>query len=268
MSLFDNYIVNQEIKTILKVYPDFVRLYVFEQPLYIRRYDLAEKRKYKGDKKIKYVSEDPEEYERMSRARAKSKIIDLALSNPFDLFTTFTFAKDRQDVDAKKRQIAFWLNNQRNLHGKFGYLMVPEYHSDNESIHIHGLFYGYNGNLVDSGKKKNGRTIYNILSFRGGYTTAVKIDDLAKTAGYISKYITKDMPKFKGKQRYWRSNGLKMPLKIINPLLTTDDIELFTSIHKDKKSEVFEVRGQLNDNDLARIADYGKRRYDDLLVAE
>ena len=266
MSLLDQHMVIQEIKTILKVYPDFVRFYQYAQPFYVPRYDLAEKRPPSDKKKSSQV--DPEEYELVSRNKAKTRLLDLTLSNPFDLFVTFTFAKDRQNADGKKRQMNFWLNNQRNLHGKFGYIMVPEYHKDGESLHFHGLFMGYNGNLVDSGKKQNGRTIFNINSYRGGFTTAVKIDNIAKVAGYIGKYITKDMPKFKNKQRYWRSNGLKLPLKIINPLLNNDDKEPFISIYKDSKKEIFEIQGQLSDKDLARIADYGKRRYDDLYAAE
>ncbi len=269
MSILDRYIVVQEIRSILKVYPDFIRLYKFAEPKPIVRYDYNERRSYSGeDKKKSTVAIDPEEYERMSLGRAKTKIVDLALSNPFDLFVTFTFKSDRQNVDAKKRQIATWLNNQRNLHGNFGYLLVPEYHKDGVSIHVHGLFMGYKGTLKDSGKKENGRTIYNVTSYQGGWTTAVIIDDIAKVAGYISKYITKEMPKFKGKQRYWRSNGLKLPTKIINPLLTTEDMEMFSSIHKGKKVEVLEIRGQLSDVDLERIAGDRSQRYDDLYVAE
>ncbi len=270
MSLLDSYIVNQEIKTVLKVYPDFIRLYQYAQPFYVRRFDFNERRFYDPDKPSKPSAIDPEEYERMSLGRAKTKVIDLALSNPFDMFMTFTFDSkkyDRYDVDARKQQLGFWFNNQRNIHGKFGYLVVPEYHKDG-ALHFHGLFMDYKGNLKDSGIKQNGRTVYNIASYRGGYTTAVKIDNIAKVAGYIGKYLTKDMPKFKGKQRYWRSNGLKLPLKIINPLLNNEDKELFSSIHKDNHVEIFEIRGQLPDNDLARIADYGKQRYNDLYATE
>lgn len=269
MSIFDRYIVNQEIKSLLKVYPDFIRLYKFAKPKYVKRYDYNERPRYQGEERKKSSTPiDPEEYERMSLGRAKTKIVDLALSNPFDIFVTFTFKSDRQNVDAKKRQITTWFNNQRNLHGSFGYLMVPEYHKDGVSIHVHGLLMGYKGNLKDSGKRHNGRIVYNITSFQSGFTTAVKIDDIAKVAGYISKYITKDMPKFKGKQRYWRSNGLKIPRKILNPLLTAEDLDMFSPIHKGKKIEILEVRGQLSESDLTRIAGNREERYDDLYVAE
>jgi hypothetical protein len=162
--------------------------------------------------------------------------------------------------------MGYWLNNQRILHGKFKYLIVPEYHKDNKSLHFHGLFLGYNGNLVDSGRTKNGRTIYNINSYRAGFTTAVRIDNREKVASYVAKYITKDMPKFRNKQRYWCSNGLKRPLKIVNPKLTEKDKTFFSRVHKDKQKEILEFRGQFSDNDLARIATFGLPREDDLRI--
>lgn len=266
MSLFDGYIVNQEITTVVKIYPDFVRLLKYKYPFYVKRYDFDPYRP-SSSKKSRAVLDD-EDYERKSLSRAKTTLIDTALCNKFDLFVTFTFAKDRQNVDAKKRQMAYWLNNQRILHGKFLYLIVPEYHKDKKSIHFHGLFSGYNGKLVDSGHKQKGRIVYNIRSYRTGFTTAVKIDHIEKVSSYIAKYLTKEMPRFENKQRYWRSNGLKRPLKIVNPMLTEQDIGLFTHAFTDKQKEIFEMRGQLADSDILRIADYGRRRYDDLWVAE
>lgn len=262
MSLFDGYEIHQEITSVIKIYPDFVRLTKFKTPYLARRFDYDERRYGETKKHVGVV--DSEDYELISLRRAKTILIDLTLTNHFDLFATFTFAKDRQDVDAKKRQMAYWLNNQRILHGKFLYLVVPEFHKDKKALHFHGLFSGYNGNLVDSGHVQKGRVIYNILSYRAGFTTAVKIDDLEKVSSYVTKYITKDMPRFRNKQRYWRSNGLKLPLKIINPRLSESDIARFKSIYSNKHQEIYEMRGELSDNDIARIAVYGIRREDDL----
>lgn len=266
LSSGDQYEVYQEIKSVIKVYPDFVRLISYGEPVLIRRFDYDERR-FNPDKEPKTKTDvDEEDYEAISIRRAKTNLIDLTLCNNFDLFTTFTFAKDRQNVDDKKRKMGYWLNNQRILHGKFKYLIVPEFHKDKKSLHFHGLFSGYNGTLIDSSKTKNGRTIYNITSYRAGFTTAVKIDDREKVAGYVAKYITKDMPKFKNRQRYWCSNGLIRPLKIVNPKLTEQDKAIFSSIYKDKQKEILEFRGQFTDNDLARIAAYGVRREDDLRI--
>ncbi len=266
MSLFDGYIVNQEIITLIKIYPDFVRLYKYVNPFYVKRYDYDPYQSSKPKKKKAF--KDPEESDNSSLKRAKTRFMDTALCNDFDLYPTFTFAKDRFNVDAKKRQMAYWLNNQRILHGNFKYLIVPEYHKDGKALHFHALFSGYKGHLKTSGIFKKGREVFNVTSYQAGHTEAYKIDNLEKTVGYIAKYISKDMPKFKGKQRYWCSNGLKRPLKIINPLLTDQDRLLFKLSYSDKEKEIFEFRGQLTDADIARIADYGKRRYDDLQVAE
>ncbi len=263
-SVFDGYEVYQEISTVIKIYPDFIRLIRYREPVLIRRFDYDEQR-LNGEKKSKTKIEDDEENDLDGIRLARTRLIDITLCNEFDLFVTFTFAKDRYDVDLLKRRMAFWLNNQRILHGKFLYVIVPEYHKD-KALHFHALFCGYNGNLVDSGKRYKNRILYNISSYRAGYTRAEYIESRTKTAGYVAKYITKDMPRLKNKQRYWCSNGLKRPLKIVNPLLNEKDKSLFERVFNDKQKEILEFRGQFSDNDLARIAAYGTRRDDDLRI--
>jgi hypothetical protein len=254
VSLLDGHEVYQEIKSSLKIYPGLARLLEFDEPYRARRFDYDERKPFLERHK-RFVYDE-------------TNLIDLTLCNKFDLFVTFTFKKDRHDLDAKKRQMAFWLNNQRILHGKFKYLIVPELHKDG-AIHFHALFSGYKGQLVDSGRtNKAGRKIHNIQSYRGGFTTAVKIDNLEKVSSYVAKYITKDMPVFKNKQRYWCSNGLKRPLKINNPLLNEKDKGLFKEVHSDSQKKIFEFHGEFSDKDLARIAYYGRRREDDLIVTE
>ena len=221
-----------------------------------------------GEKKknSKYVV-DPEEAEKHSLWRAKTNFLDIALANNFDLFVTFTFAKDRYDIDKLKRRMAYWLNNQRILHGKFGYIIVAEYHKDG-ALHFHALFQGYNGDIQSSGIFKKGREVFNIKSYRAGHTEAYKIDNLRKTAAYLAKYLSKDMPKFKGTQRYWCSNGLLRPIKIVNPVLTEEDKEKFLSVFVDKNREILEFLGSLPQADIARMSDKTQIPYDDLFVAD
>lgn len=135
-------------------------------------------------------------------------------------------------------------------------------------MHFHGLFSGYKGSLKDSGHAKNGRIIHNIGSYRGGFTTAVKIDDIKKVSSYVAKYMTKEMPKFRNKQRYWCSNDLKRPAKIINPLLTGELKELFKSVFRDSHKEIFETDIAVTQLDVDHMSNYGQRRYDDLRVAD
>jgi hypothetical protein len=183
-----------------------------------------------------------------------------------------------------------WLNNQRKIHGTFRYLIAPEYHKRCEvcvkadidpclhpdrpkAIHFHALFGEYKGDLVDRGHKdKHGRAKLDIDSFQLGISTAIKIDpsldNHQRVAGYVAKYITKEMPKFHGKQRYWRSNGLQLPLKILNPLLTEQDKKQFELTFENKRRTVFELRGDLANAELARITNYGRPREDDLRAVE
>ncbi len=266
MSLFDGYIVNQEIQTFMKVYPTFCRLFEYTNPVYVKRFDWGERKHYAGEKTTKYVA-DPEEAERNSLWRSKTNFMDIALSNEFDLFPTFTFAKDRYDIDLLKRRMGYWLNNQRLLHGNFKYLIVPEYHEDG-ALHFHALLGGYDGDVQSSGIFKGGREVFNIKSYRAGHTEAYKIDNLRKTAAYLAKYLTKDMPKFKGKQRYWCSNGLLRPIKVVNPALTAADKAKFESVYKDDNKEIFEFTGHLSEIDIARFKDKGNSPYDDLYVAD
>lgn len=152
--------------------------------------------------------------------RTKTLISDLVLCNEFDIFCTFTFSPekaDRQNPTAVKIQMANWLRNQRQYNGSFDYLIVPEFHKDGKSLHFHALFKEYTGELIDTGLKINGRKVYNFKSYTLGFNSAVPIDDINKVSGYVRKYITKDMPQFPGKRRFWASLGLKRPQIVENP---------------------------------------------------
>jgi hypothetical protein len=163
-----------------------------------------------------------------SLRRTKKQISDYVLCNRFELFATFTFAKNRQDIKEKRSQMSHWLKNQRKRNGKFQYLIVPEFHKDQKSLHFHALFYGYLGNIRKAINPKthqpifqSGQPIYTLPEYTLGFTNAKTIagtpEDQAKIASYIKKYITKDMPTFPGKKRYWPSNNLKVPKIEDNP---------------------------------------------------
>lgn len=143
--------------------------------------------------------------------RTRTTISDLTLSNDFDMFATFTFKSDRQNVEKSKQKMSNWLKSQQKKHGKFHYLIVPEYHKDKKSIHFHALLKNYKGLLTDSKKTIKGRKVFNINSYRSGFSTVVIIDDISKVSSYIRKYIVKDMPIFDNRKRYWCSAGLVRP---------------------------------------------------------
>ena len=266
MSILDGYEVHQEISSVMKIYPNFIRIYDYKNAYVIRRHDYDPRNPNRTTKSSK-VTFDQEDYEKASLRRAKTNLIDLTLCNGFELFATFTFAKDRYDIDAKKRQMAFWLNNQRILHGKFAYIIVPELHKDG-ALHFHALFSGFNGKLKDSGKLIHGRKAFNFTGYKAGFNSAVKIDNLEKVSSYVSKYMTKDMPTFRNKQRYWCSNGLIRPVKIANPLLTEQDKELFTNVFENSQKVILEYRGELSEADIKRIKGSQRDIEDQLWVSE
>lgn len=218
--------IYKPLQTILKVYPDHARLFTFDPAIFIRKPDFEPDFAFMGSSKSK-TSISAAEADIRSIRRSKTLISDYVLCNTFDLFCTFTFNSQRQDIDFCKKRMSKWLHNVRDNHGVFEYLIVPEFHKDGKSIHFHALMRDLPVPLINSGHKIKGRTAYNLPSYKNGFTTAVKIDDQHKVSSYVKKYIVKDMPYFAGKKRFWTSKGLQKPEKIHDPtpdLLSTLDI--------------------------------------------
>lgn len=197
------------------------------------------------------------EYQLIDRSlrRAKSEIQDIVLCNPFDMFATFTFndstkntkkfgytVHDRQNPTELKKVMSNWLKSQQKLHGKFDYIIVAEYHKDGESIHFHAMLNGYKGRLVDSGLKDKGKIIWNIPGYKAGHSTIKMInqtpDDIGRIGSYVTKYITKDMPLFSGKKRYWCSRGFDRPAKSHNETLPS--VDLFTNVYETEFYTIYE----------------------------
>jgi hypothetical protein len=151
--------------------------------------------------------------------RTKTTISDLVICNQFEYFCTFTFDKekiDRYDMQKCRYAMQTWLHNSKNRHSPgLKYLVVPEKHKDG-ALHFHALISGYDGRYKTSGRKQNGRDIFNLTGWRFGYSTAVKIDNFEAVGHYMKKYITKDMPMIYGKRRYFSSNNLERPKKVVN----------------------------------------------------
>jgi hypothetical protein len=184
-----------------------------------------------------------------SLRRTKTTIADLIICNEFDLFTTFTFDKkkvDRYSITECKKKMGKWLKNQREIHGKFKYIIVPEHHKDG-AIHFHALFKNYRGKLIKGNTKtKTNRTIYNISSYQLGYSTAIPIDsNIEKVGNYVKKYITKDMPLFPGKKRYWSSQGLVRPLLVANPQIDPFTLLEFAQNYNKNGMEILSRSGTL-----------------------
>lgn len=185
-----------------------------------------------------------------SLKRTKQLVQDLVLCNNFDFFCTFTF--DPKKVPHRENFNHCWLKMQSWLHHQkvratdcredFQYLIIPERHK-NGGWHFHALISHYTGSLRDSGHQtKYGRTIYNITSFRSGFTTAVKIDDKQGVSNYVTKYITKDFVKDFDKRRFYCSRGLKRPKKTINSKIFKETLPLFRKqLWTDQEKTMYEI---------------------------
>lgn len=214
------------IQNITKEYPDMYKIVVYKTPKYFIKSDSCKRNK-------KEVSEDyvPKI---SSLKRTKTTIRDLVLCNDFELFCTFTF--NPQKVDSFNFYkcwgvMSRWLHHQSDLSRSFGkdfkYLIVPEKHKSGR-FHFHALISGYSSQLRDSHCVTSTlRPIYNITSFRSGFTTAVYIDDKQVVASYVSKYITKDFVQAFNQRRFFCSRGLVRPQKSINSGVFRSSLPLF-----------------------------------------
>lgn len=167
------------------------------------------------EEKWEHISEfpDPERSARVSLTRTKQMIYYLSRSNVFQWFVTLTFNPEKVDsFDYRNcaRHLSDWLSNAKKRCPEMKYIVVPELHKSGR-YHFHGLFADCDDlGFVDSGHRSKGDVIYNIGSYRLGFTTATRIKDMNKVSRYISKYITKGLVSLtKGRRRYWASKNLK-----------------------------------------------------------
>jgi hypothetical protein len=234
----------------VKKYPDRYKLIQYKTPY-------SDKPKPKDPNKTTsaWLQPDEEKADNLTSSlqRTKTRLSDLTICNDFDLFVTFTLncigcqpkcynnpctcdkaTCTRYNLDYALRTVKGWYNNQiKNPKiGRFPYVQVMELHKEG-GYHFHALFKDYPGKLKYWKRDKDGRPLYNLVSYRKGWTTAKKIYDISGTSSYIRKYIMKEMPLFAGQKRYWCSQGLKRPIivqdeKLAEQILQNPDSETWT----------------------------------------
>jgi len=163
---------------------------------------------------------------RKSVQRSKRNVLTIIRSMNLEnaLFVTLTFdnAKvNRSDFSKCCSKTRIWLQNQRKNIGadNLSFLCVPELHSDLSSWHMHCILCDYGDlSLVDSNHKdKTGKTIYNIESWKYGFSTAIKIETDSMTsiklAKYVTKYFTKESAMIAhNRHRYFSSQNIPKPI--------------------------------------------------------
>lgn len=176
-----------------------------------------------------------------AKRRARSAVRDIALSNDFSHFVTFTLDRakvDRYDMTAVVKKLNVWLDNRVRRQG-LKYVLVPELHKDG-AIHFHGFVNNCLG-LVDSGTLTGGElkrprkprssrerenllsrgchVVYNVTSWKLGFSTAIELyGDYRAAVGYVCKYISKEQQKIGG--RWYYSGGA-----LARPDVTLTDID-------------------------------------------
>ncbi len=222
--------VEESVYTMAKLYPEGFQVYIPKRP-YKKvpyGYELRDPKKYSGS----YTSStEPDPLQKeintvRSIRRTRTTVRDYVMCNYFDIFITFTFGNSHGKDEQNIQQMHDWIKNQQKRVGPFDYLIVMERHKKG-GLHFHAVFKNYIGKIEPSFSAKSnrpimkrGKQVYQIPGFTLGFTNAQYLDkepeSYGKTARYLTKYITKDMPTFANQNRYWASKGLLTPPKVDN----------------------------------------------------
>ena len=167
-------------------------------------------------------SENREKSIESSVNRTRKKLYDYARNNVWTHFVTYTFNKDKTDrynYSECYSKLQKWLFNARDRKcPNMKWLVIGEQHLKG-GWHFHGLLSNCEGlkftPAIDPSTSKeiyhNGQQVFNIKSYKLGYTTITKIVDTKKASNYITKYITKDLCTNLNQHRYLKSNNLELP---------------------------------------------------------
>lgn len=180
------------------------------------------------------IAEEKKKLDNLSRSfrRTRSALYMYARQCVWEYFITLTYSPDkienRYDFSLCMKKVHTWINNCKKRKAEhLLYLLVPEQHKDG-AWHIHGLLCNTTGlAFTDSGKRYNGKIVYNLDDWKLGFSTATKVTDTYKVSNYITKYITKDLCAITpGKQRYFVSKSIPKP-KTFTALIDPDEVGSF-----------------------------------------
>lgn len=161
-------------------------------------------------------------------SRAKNRVFELALCNPWNIFLTFTLDPkkyNRNDLGKFRKDLSQFVRDYNKKYGlAIKYLLIPEEHKKG-GWHMHGFLMG----LPDEHlrlftlseklpkyireKLKNGQAVYEWEPYRKkfGFCDLEMVKDQFAVSAYVTKYITKDLDrtvKESGAHLYYCSQGL------------------------------------------------------------
>lgn len=189
--------------------------------------------------------------------KTRTKIYDIARANEWNYFITLTFNDkkvDRYNYQECIKKISSFFNHFKTRNKEncpnFKYLIIHEKH-ENGAYHFHGLIY-----LEDESEKmlkkatyplghrlggkpivKKGKQVYNWNTYKHGYSTVTKIDNLEACCKYILKYVTKhiDDEYTKGRRRFMYSSNCFKP-EILELTTSEADYEALEPIYESQFS--------------------------------
>lgn len=175
-----------------------------------------------------------------SLQRTRRVVREILMANHWDWFVTVTFNNVMQDKSNDREVYKQWEKFRRDIRKRFPdmyYLAVPERHKSG-CIHFHFVAGGITKEelkLVFSGHyDKSGREVFNCNAWRYGFSTVTAVEDTEKAAGYLLKYIGKDLGVSEEyKKRYWASRSCNRPKKRFVDMVsdfTAEMLPLFESI--------------------------------------
>lgn len=155
--------------------------------------------------------------QRRSADRARQHIYEIARNYSWDWFVTLTLNSkyvDRYNYDECSKKVSQWLKNLKKKCPEMVYIFVPEQHKDG-AFHFHGLIANcYDLCYTDSGHKSGDDIIYNLDSYKFGWSTMTRVKQNDAVVKYLTKYITKELIQtVKGRKKYWASRNCERPEK-------------------------------------------------------
>lgn len=149
-------------------------------------------------------------------ARARSKVTELVLCNPWKYWCTLTLSPkkyDRYNLKGYVRDLGSFLTNYNRYcapEEKVRYLLVPEMHKDG-AWHMHGFLNGIKER--DIVRNRNNYYTWKQYDEKFGYMSLDYVKDIEKASSYMKKYMVKDISKSVtklGAHSYYASKGLKV----------------------------------------------------------
>lgn len=165
-----------------------------------------------------------------SISRAKARIFELAMCNPWEWFITCTLDPTkyaRDDLETFRKDLAQFIRDKRKkLKCDIKYMLIPELHTDGHNWHMHGLINGLplealkeftlSDKIPIKLKRKicEGTKIYNWIDYakKFGWVSLEEVRSKEGVSKYITKYISKELSKTVqavGSRMFYNSQGLE-----------------------------------------------------------